>query len=621
MVTTNKKKILQDNSEQAVKNKQQQQAAENSMYSGMAAAQQAAKNAYNTAINRGASVTQAKKEATKTAVATAGGTSNYAKAAQKKTVRYDDNPNASGTGRTVTNNVLGTGSATAPGNTTAKTQAIEVNDIPAVVVEDKNKGGDKGFDYGTLPEDDYTAPTNDSQPVVEAQPVQSGNNTAISSAVKTVTPLYSAADYFTPATAKFTPSEEYTRAMEYASNLLAQLREGRTSYTDKIASKLQAIEDTPAFKYDFNTDPLFQSKLASSMRSGRQSMEDTMGQASYLTGGYGSTYGQAVGNYAYNNFIQSAYDDLPAYHDIAFKDYQANLDNEYRLLDQYRTSDNTEYNRLADNYDRNFNYANVQWDKEYNNFWKEQDFNEGSRQFAANFNEGVREYDNDDQFRRERAAVGDDQWSQEFDYQKYLDALNYDLRANNSSSSGSRSSGTRSSGNSSTSTLNSTQINSAKKAFQDGGWEGYYAYEDLLPDTVDKSALRSYIQAMENGATNSGTAVTLKKFSETQKRKAKELYNKGGIDAVDDYFDAYGDEYDWDDLLNYLEQNGELPLSQRSYSSVKDTFNWFGGIDNNDIVRDQYGYEYKLKDLYNLLIEDGMTKDEAKEYVMRYNKA
>jgi hypothetical protein len=47
------------------------------------------------------------------------------------------------------------------------------------------------------------------------------------------------------------------------------------------------------------------------MNSGKSAMQDTIGQASALTGGYGSTYATSAGNQAYNAFIEDAYNNLP----------------------------------------------------------------------------------------------------------------------------------------------------------------------------------------------------------------------------------------------------------------------------------------------------------------------
>lgn len=55
------------------------------------------------------------------------------------------------------------------------------------------------------------------------------------------------------------------------------------------------------FSYDMNNDQMYQQYRDAYMRQGQQAMRDTMGAASALTGGYGSTYAQTAGSQAYGS--------------------------------------------------------------------------------------------------------------------------------------------------------------------------------------------------------------------------------------------------------------------------------------------------------------------------------
>lgn len=181
----------------------------------------------------------------------------------------------------------------------------------------------------------------------------------------------------------FTPSETYLKAMQYTNSLLEQLSSGRTSYTDKINSLMDQIMNREKFSYDPNEDGLFQSMLAGYMRSGQVAMQDTIGQAAGLTGGYGSSYATSAANQAYNSYIQDAYAQLPDYYGIALDAYNQEGQNMYNQLGMYQDADATEYGRLANAYSANAqNAANI-YDQEYNNFWQTQNFNQSERQFAA----------------------------------------------------------------------------------------------------------------------------------------------------------------------------------------------------------------------------------------------
>lgn len=188
---------------------------------------------------------------------------------------------------------------------------------------------------------------------------------------------------YTPSYANFKPSESYLKAMEYTNSLLEQLSSGRTSYTDKVQSMLSAIENHAPFEYDMNTDTLFQNALQSAMGKGQLAMQDTMGQASALTGGYGSSYAQAVGNQAYNGFIQEAYDNLPDYYNLALNAYDREMQQLYNQLDMYSTQDQIEYDRLSNAYSANMQNASSMYDREYNDYWNKLNFDTSQRQYAS----------------------------------------------------------------------------------------------------------------------------------------------------------------------------------------------------------------------------------------------
>ena len=103
----------------------------------------------------------------------------------------------------------------------------------------------------------------------------------------------------------FQTSTAYQEAMAYTNKLLEQLSSGRTSYTDQIKDLMSQIQNRDDFEYDVSKDTMFQQALSSAMTSGRSAMQDTIGQASALTGGYASTYATSAGNQAYNALRQA----------------------------------------------------------------------------------------------------------------------------------------------------------------------------------------------------------------------------------------------------------------------------------------------------------------------------
>lgn len=116
-------------------------------------------------------------------------------------------------------------------------------------------------------------------------------------------------------------------------------------YLDNVAqmnltgsSSGPASERGPAgngFSYDVNGDALYQQYRDRYIQNARRSMQDTMGQAASLTGGYGSTYGQAVGQQAYDETMRGLTDMIPQLEQTAYgkwKDRQALTQQQYSNL-------------------------------------------------------------------------------------------------------------------------------------------------------------------------------------------------------------------------------------------------------------------------------------------------
>ena len=63
-------------------------------------------------------------------------------------------------------------------------------------------------------------------------------------------------------------------------------------------------------------------------------MQDTMGQAAALTGGYGSSYAQTAGQQTYQNYMQQLQEQLPELYNMELQRYNQegeNLSNQFAL--------------------------------------------------------------------------------------------------------------------------------------------------------------------------------------------------------------------------------------------------------------------------------------------------
>ena len=156
---------------------------------------------------------------------------------------------------------------------------------------------------------------------------------------------------------------------------MARLREmegqtpGYTSrYDQDIADAYDRIMGRGSFQYDLNADALYRQYADYYKAQGRAAMQDSMGQAAALTGGYGSTYGQAVGQQAYDRYLQELNAQVPELYDRAYRTWQDEGDRMLQGLSLLQQREAQDYNRYQDAYDRFLqerSWAQEQADKEY----------------------------------------------------------------------------------------------------------------------------------------------------------------------------------------------------------------------------------------------------------------
>lgn len=122
----------------------------------------------------------------------------------------------------------------------------------------------------------------------------------------------------------------------------------QSRWDDELTSLYDQIRNRKKFSYDMGTDPLYQQYREQYQRLGRLAMQDTMGQAAALTGGYGSTYGEQVGQQAYNAYLQNLNDIVPQLQQQAYQRYQdegTDLYNQYSIV---KGREDTDYGRYRD---------------------------------------------------------------------------------------------------------------------------------------------------------------------------------------------------------------------------------------------------------------------------------
>ena len=144
---------------------------------------------------------------------------------------------------------------------------------------------------------------------------------------------------------------------------------GNQSAYDKAMNDILNRED---FSYDLNGDALYQQYKDNYITQGKMAMMDTMGQAAALTGGYGSSYAQTVGQQAYQGHLQNLNNVIPELYQMALDRYNSEGDRlatNYNLL---KTDRDTAYNEYSTQYNTNLNRLTSDRDyysNDYNNVY------------------------------------------------------------------------------------------------------------------------------------------------------------------------------------------------------------------------------------------------------------
>lgn len=201
-----------------------------------------------------------------------------------------------------------------------------------------------------------------------------------------------------------------------AENALSNFRDEGFNYSQDAAFKdiMDKILNREKFSYDLNGDALYQQYKDKYIQQGKMAMQDTMGQAAALTGGYGSSYASTAGNQAYQASLQNLNDVIPELYQLAYDRYNQegqDMLNKYSMLSDDRSAEyamwGDKYNRLASDRDYYGNEANNAYTKDYGEWSDRRDFDTNQYWAETEFGYG-----------QERDAIADKQWQAQFDEAK-----------------------------------------------------------------------------------------------------------------------------------------------------------------------------------------------------------
>lgn len=312
----------------------------------------------------------------------------------------------------------------------------------------------------------------------------------------------------------------YQQALQQLQNAQMSMPVYQATYDQQLNDLYSQIVNRDKFSYNINEDALYQQYKDQYVTQGKLAMQDTMGQAAALTGGYGNSYGQNVGQQAYQGYLQQLNERVPELYGMAYDRYNQegqDLLNQYAMLGDMA---DTEYGRYQD---------------ALNQYWQQLDYAQG--QADAAYDRGFSNWYNAYQqaYQEQRDQAADAKWQAEFDEdkrrydQEWNLALQEYLGAQGSTGTSTGSSGSGTGGSWDTHGLSTEEIKALQSAAglrADGIWgplteKAYQA--SLLGDGV-----------FDNGSL-SENAVRMVQASlgvpQTGKWDAQTMAAAGGLDA------------------------------------------------------------------------------------------
>ena len=162
--------------------------------------------------------------------------------------------------------------------------------------------------------------------------------------------------------------EEYRKAVQ----ALESARQNKPSYQSRYDTQAKSLYDQlqnrEPFRYDIDADALYRQYRDQYTALGRKAMEDTMGRAQAMTGGYANSYAQTAGQQAYENYLGKLADAIPELYSQALERYQqegSDLEEKYQRTLVLGEQDYDRHKDALDSYRKDLSYLQTQADQAY----------------------------------------------------------------------------------------------------------------------------------------------------------------------------------------------------------------------------------------------------------------
>lgn len=188
--------------------------------------------------------------------------------------------------------------------------------------------------------------------------------------------------------------------------LAAKPGEYQSTWEGQINGLIDRILNREKFSYDVNEDALYQQMKDQYTSLGKIAMQDTMGQAAAMTGGYGSSYASSAGNQAYQSYLSQLNEAVPELYGMARDQYNQEGQEMYSQYGLLADQENQDYGRWVDDFN--------QWESERNHlegvYQDERSFDYDKHTDERNFAYGTYADDKSYAYDEYRNAITDEQW-------------------------------------------------------------------------------------------------------------------------------------------------------------------------------------------------------------------
>lgn len=301
-----------------------------------------------------------------------------------------------------------------------------------------------------------------------------------------------------------------------------------SQYADRLKSLQNQIDSKSKFSYDVNTDPLYQQYKEQYINLGKLAMNDTMGQAAALTGGYGNSYAQAVGNQAYQQYLTKLNDVVPQLYGMAMDKHNMDVQSLYNRYNMYNDAETKDYSKYRDavadyQANRNFLYGayNDARNLDYTKF-------SDNRTYYTNAYNNERSYDYGQYsdaysraFQNYQQQVSENQWAKQYALQQAQ--LNEQIRANKASEA-----------------LANSKAAASAKAAQTKNLSDMHRTLQKYQTERDEDGMNAYLADLQtSGFINSDQAIQLANSYaiQAQYKSPIDAFFSGGKDSFNKYND------------------------------------------------------------------------------------